>query len=384
MASSPIVTLSYQDLLNFKNDKNDEKSQLLINQVGQAYGASGLGILTVSGIPGFSELRQRLLPLAAKIPKLPPDELAKCISEESHYSTGWSHGKEELTPGVPDLSKGSFYVNPLVNDLCQAMLERDNHRDPEDLKKLAQENPSFFAPNIFPDSMPDLEPAVADMGQCVAKVGRWIARVADAYCERHGVKAHLEASLTHSLNCKGRLLHYFAPKEEPIQAQTNNNDEWWCGWHNDHGSLTGLVPAMYLTDQEGKELPTSPDPKAGLYIQSRAKELVKGNLPSDCMGFQIGETFQILTGGLLQATPHAVKQASSSVAVTRETFAVFMEPEFEFPMTLPPNRTIEDCCKDDQVNQSLKLNSIKSRWKPGMNFGTFHNVTVQGFLTNSD
>lgn len=30
----------------------------------QAYGPTGLGILTVSGVPGFTELRQRLLPLA--------------------------------------------------------------------------------------------------------------------------------------------------------------------------------------------------------------------------------------------------------------------------------------------------------------------------------
>ncbi len=30
----------------------------------QAYGPDGLGILTVAGVPGFVELRQRLLPLA--------------------------------------------------------------------------------------------------------------------------------------------------------------------------------------------------------------------------------------------------------------------------------------------------------------------------------
>ena len=30
----------------------------------QAYGPDGLGLLTVAGVPGFVELRQRLLPLA--------------------------------------------------------------------------------------------------------------------------------------------------------------------------------------------------------------------------------------------------------------------------------------------------------------------------------
>lgn len=28
-------------------------------------------------------------------------------------------------------------------------------------------------------------------------------------------------------------------------------DADWCGWHNDHGTLTGLTSAMYF-DSEGK------------------------------------------------------------------------------------------------------------------------------------
>lgn len=390
VTSSPMVTLCYQDLLDFKNcdDNEDDNAQRLMEQIGQAYGSEGLGILSVSGVPGFLELRQRLLPLAAQIPKLPKDDLNSCISEESCYSVGWSHGKEELTPGVPDLSKGSYYANPLVNDLCEAMLERrrqEHQKQPqqtpdvfqENLRLLVQENPSFFAPNVYPASLPDLEAAFADMGQCIAKVGRLVSCVAEAYCEKHDIKVNLEEILTDSLNCKARLLHYFAPKDQ-LPANGENNDKWWCGWHNDHGALTGLVPAMYLAESEQKQLSNPPDPKAGLYIQSRKKELVKISLPSDCIGFQIGETFQILSGGLLQATPHAVRQALSP-AITRETFAVFMEPEFEFPLALPRNRTIDDCCSDEAVNESLKLNSIKSRWTPGMNFGTFHNVTVKTF-----
>ena len=35
-----------------------------LNRPQQAYGPDGLGILTVSGVPGYEALRQRLLPLA--------------------------------------------------------------------------------------------------------------------------------------------------------------------------------------------------------------------------------------------------------------------------------------------------------------------------------
>lgn len=80
-----------------------------------------------------------------------------------------------------------------------------------------------------------------------------------------------------------------------------------CGWHNDHGSLTGLTPALFL-DEEGRPLAGgSPDADSGLYVLSRSGELVKADVPQDHLAFQIGETAQIHSGGVLQATPHAVK-----------------------------------------------------------------------------
>ncbi len=37
----------------------------------------------------------------------------------------------------------------------------------------------------------------------------------------------------------GRVLHYF-----PFENKGEAEDDW-CGWHNDHGSLTALTSAMY-------------------------------------------------------------------------------------------------------------------------------------------
>ncbi|CAB9527353.1 Conserved hypothetical protein [Seminavis robusta] len=221
------------------------------------------------------------------------------------------------------------------------------------------------------------------MGQCIAKVGRMVSRVCRVFCEQHGVLVDLENILTESLNCKARLLHYFEANNN--STQPDEGDQLWCGWHNDHGSLTGLVPAMYLSTQKPqKQLPAAPDSNAGLYIHSRSNEVVKVSLPTDCIGYQIGETFQILSGGLLQATPHAVKSTLTK-GVTREAFAVFLEPEYEFPMTIPEGRTVDDCCcPDNPANKALKLNSIKSRWKKGMCFGEFNNITIQTFHKQLD
>ena len=42
-------------------------------------------------------------------------------------------------------------------------------------------------------------------------------------------------------------------------------------------------------------------------MRNRKSELIKITIPPDCIAFQIGETAQIHSGGILQATPHAVK-----------------------------------------------------------------------------
>ncbi len=130
-------------------------------------------------------------------------------------------------------------------------------------------------------------------------------------------------------------------------------------------------------DEVGKII-KNPDPKAGLYVCKRNGSVVQVKIPegkswgiihhnslnttmildvahtnniihvydvdglwtpfslsfcSDHLGFQIGETSQILSGGVLKATPHAVRGPSSSSSshgggvASRSTLAVFMEPE---------------------------------------------------------
>ena len=129
----------------------------------------------------------------------------------------------------------------------------------------------------------------------------------------------------------------------------------WCGWHNDHGSLTGLVPAMYL-NADGQEI-ESPDPTAGLYIKSRSGRLVHVKVPQNALCFQIGETSQIHTGGILQATPHAVRGCGATEAargVSRETLAVFMEPEYHGDMNLPPGRTLVQTQRKESERHLLR------------------------------
>lgn len=128
------------------------------------------------------------------------------------YQVGWSHGREKLEGDKLDLGKGSFYFNPLTDDLVESMLARrhkqndiDNNstntiidgdtkdllewdeslniiRDDDELKTLAKSNPGFFAPNVWPtNSMPELEATVKEVGQLVHEVGKMIAKCCDSY-----------------------------------------------------------------------------------------------------------------------------------------------------------------------------------------------------------
>lgn len=129
---------------------------------------------------------------------------------------------------------------------------------------------------------------------------------------------------------------------------------------------------MYLQDGETV---SNPDPNSGLFIQSRSGgEPVRMVLPADCCAFQIGESSQILSGGRLRATPHAVS-GSAMAKVSRESFALFLQPNEDFTLDLPEGTSIDDL----GVPLRSDVASIQSRWKPGQTFGEFHWATIKKF-----
>lgn len=140
---------------------------------------------------------------------------------------------------------------------------------------------------------------------------------------------------------------------------------------------------MYL-DREGNPV-DCPDDVAGLHIQSRSGQIFKVKLPSNSCAFQIGEAAQISSGGLLQATPHAVLAPKAAVApgTTRETLAVFIEPEFHVPLEIPKGKSVNDCQVAGATLPPTVL-PLRARWKPGYTFGDFHHATVKAFCVEDE
>jgi len=346
VASNPVI-VSYEAV----KDPNTNLS----NEIEEAFGLSGLGLIVVKGIPDFPKLRQNLLPLSSEFAKLPNSVKEKYVHGQSHYSFGWSHGKEQLKAGVPDIYKGSYYNNPQYDVPTT---------DPARIAAA----PEVCCQNIWPkEDLPELEPAFKALGQLIVNVGLELAH----HCDKHvlaklGNRFHEENYLKNvirSSRCtKARLLHYFeVPDASPVSSTETDN---WCGWHNDHDSLTGLCSAMYRDIRTGEAV-MCPDADAGLYARTRTGGVQQVRIPPDCLAFQIGESSQITSGGLLRATPHAVKALNppDSAFIARDTFAVFMQPNVDFTLSPPDGIPASDV----SVGQ----------FKQGMDFGAFGRATIE-------
>ena len=92
-------------------------------------------------------------------------------------------------------------------------------------------------------------------------------------------------------------------------------------------------------------------------------------IPPTHVAYQIGEATQVHSGGLLRATPHSVQAPRPELArgVTRNTFAVFMQPHWDCPMHMP------DWAIAEQV--------AVGQWAPGLTFGEFSERTLAANYT---
>jgi len=250
---------------------------------------------------------------------------------------------------LTDVHKGSYYNNPQYDVPTT---------DAEAIKKA----PEVLSPNKWPkEDLPELEWAFKETGQLVCNVGAALGAHVDKYVKsRLGdkYKASLEDVIKTTRTTKSRLLHYF-----PIPSEGQRELDSWCGWHNDHSALTGLVPNMFMDVATEKEVP-NPDPDAGLYAKTRDGTIVRVRLPPDALGYQIGECTQVFTGGVVRATPHAVRALKypESQFLSRETFATFMQPNSDYKLDVPEGVKIEDVA----VGQ----------YKAGQTFGDFGKATI--------
>lgn len=315
----------------------------------EAFGPDSLGILVVKDVPAeFAELRHRLLSYSSYLGNLSRSELDRLENEKAKYLTGWSLGKETLKNGQVDNLKGSYYANcAFYVDPSLSCAKPTEEFNPDNF-------PEYLSPNLWPQesTLPGFKPTFEDLCRLIIDVAVLVARACDRFAEKQiaGYPAgYLEGVVKTSTTTKARLLHYFPEEATATDASKESNKEEgdeddWCATHLDHGCLTGLTSAMFVDEAATPpvvnpsvngslppldELPTSPDPKAGLYIKSRTGQTVQVKIPRDCIAFQTGEALERITGGKFKAVPHFVRGARAEMSagrIARNTLAVFTQP----------------------------------------------------------
>lgn len=259
--------------------------------------------------------------------------------------TGWSRGKETLKNGQIDTLKGSYYAN------CAFYVDEKLECAKPTADFSTENFPEYLSPNLWPTDavMPGFRETFEDLCKLIINVAVLVAESCDRYAEKE-IEGYHPGYLKHvvetSTTTKARLLHYFPAPEAEKGVDTTPDDDW-CATHLDHGCLTGLTSAMFIDEARSppaipmsysrhsryldalKELDSSPDPEAGLYIHSRSGETVQVKIPRDCIAFQTGEALQKITKGKFRAVPHYVKGVRAGYGggnVARNTLAVFTQP----------------------------------------------------------
>ncbi|KAK6453917.1 uncharacterized protein RJT20DRAFT_131378 [Scheffersomyces xylosifermentans] len=305
---------------------SDLESGIDHKTLSEAFGPDSLGIIVIKDLPQkFHELRLRVLKAISILATLPAEELEKLESEESMWLTGWSCGKEILAnSGTPDFNKGSYYVN------CAFHKDASLEGPSEELTKEFTEYKAYTTPNLWPskdfEGLENFQQDTKELVNLIIDVAQSVASNCDKFISKiysNYEKNYLERVVKESTCTKARLLHYF-----PVKSQTSTSDDDWCGEHLDHSCLTGLTSALFLDESAGltSALDKSPDASSGLYIRDRHNEVVKVNIPPECLAFQTGSTLQEVSRGKFKAVPHYVK-GTSIPNIARNTLAVFCQPD---------------------------------------------------------
>jgi len=419
-ALAPLLARAFGSDCDDNGDNGDSASKTTSISTSTSASTSALGLIAIRGIPSFVETKQKFLPLAHSLVHLPSDYLEENLTDAaSFYSSGYSHGKEKLGH-KPDLSKASFYFNP-VTDVPGTAQERKDYpasypvnKWPEKIKKgeNANENESVE------EMVPGLKKLGKEMGCLMREVVALLAHHVDNYvmscagsgsgpgtASPSGYNPIMGREMKHTEKVKGRLLYYF-PLDDDSGCASGDGDggganDSWIGWHNDSGFFTALAGDMYLDHETGAPLPRdSIDPQAGLYIMDRNGLVTKVDIPEDCMAIQIGECMQIITGGKVVATPHCVRGADPSWTtkhrgndvdedndgdgdgndeitneriskVARISFPCFVDTVPSFPLRVPDTSNREVVLKSS-VGCADKVPPLEGRWKKdGMDFGSF-------------
>ncbi len=246
------------------------------------------GIVGIKGVPGYKEKVLKFIQTARAFSALPEAVKESYAPNHALGETflGYEMGKERFKR--PD---GTWVV--------------------DDLKISYYGFVPDSALNKWPREV-DLKTPFQDLGALMSETGQIVMKKIGLLGPKTGILSLENAPRL------GRMLYY---RKNANSAQEN---PFWCGAHFDHGMFTALVPAYYFVNGEAVAEPK----EAGLFVKTTALGTFKKVVADDpdVLMFQVGEFGQLATDDAIQATEHRVHKASG--CVERYTMALF----FDAPM----------------------------------------------------
>ncbi|MBK8697004.1 MAG: isopenicillin N synthase family oxygenase [Deltaproteobacteria bacterium] len=250
----------------------------------EGFGAYGLVYVRSHGIA--PETLDAFYDAFVRFTSLREADKRRVARPEIWYQRGWTPPNTEQAVaggGQPDFKECYFAATMPLDPECKT------------------EHPEICAENVWPDD-PRFAEVYTVMGNALHSVGQELLRGAAValgleernFTDRIDGAAHVT-----------RALRYI-----PLTPEQVEQGVLWGEEHTDFNLLT-LLPGGRFIDPSGQRCPP-PDPHSGLYLRTRATaehpagRKVRGAAPPGCLVAQVGQQWEILTGGTFQATPHVI------------------------------------------------------------------------------
>ncbi|KAL6623051.1 hypothetical protein ACP70R_032930 [Stipagrostis hirtigluma subsp. patula] len=451
-----IAEISFSDLtlLLSPETTDDDRRRRVLATVGTELGRGGSGLLAIADVPRAGALRRRLLPLARRLALM--DHPTRALLLMNH-GLGSDVPLKKLDRSVSSFAQLLKHSGNL--HLLQTMKGNESISNEFGCQHQAQAVDGFEEPKS--DDIDNLGELVKELGLYMMELGILVARACDIVIGG----GQLEQSIADFGTAKARLIHYHSEFDNIVTKGTSSkrkglvdkatakpsqscsqssvsqstsciksddkpnvkekieNDSkdivvqdqggtvslsnLWQEWHYDYGIFTVLTAPLFLRASMGEECLMSkechpPDGHTHLQLCNRRK-IFSVRCSPDSFIVQVGEAADILSGGKLRSTLHAVSRPLSYTDISRETFVVFLQPSWDKTLTcsvyssdaedesndakeLPVSSDgFAKSCHEDAFMQEVlkKIPPLSSRLKDGMTFAEFSRQTTKQYYGGS-
>mgnify|MGYP000462597522 CR=1 FL=1 len=279
-----------------------EDQQRAAEKLNKAFGFFGLVFIKNHGIDmdKLEEFYSAFLEFTSRS----TEEKEKLSKGDIWYQRGWTPPNTEqavVAGGQPDFKECYFAAPEPVDPVCKVQY------------------PEIHADNAWPENAETFKAGYLSMGHQLHEIGLLLLR---GCAKALGLEPYLFEAAAYGGPHVSRALRYLPLKEEQIGTNI-----LWGEEHTDFNLLT-LLPGGRFLDEAGKFCPR-PNDSGGLYLRTRPNEenprglQIKGTAPEGCIVAQVGQQFEIITGGTYLATPHVIRPPES-VGYTRVALAHFV------------------------------------------------------------